>query len=227
MKNKMFPFFSMVVALVAALLLVSCDPGSDEVQPIPAAYVTLYNASPNSPDLDIVVDNRQINTYPFEYSAHTGYLRFYTGTRNIKFSPYNAHNVIADTTVTLLDKNVYSLFIVDSDIIILNDSSDAVAQGKAKVRIINLSPDAAPVALREKDADTPLTENLAFKDASGFIEVEGKTYNLEVVSSGSEPTLTLSAVNLAPGTFHTIVVRGYRTPPTGNTNVISAQVLKN
>ena len=47
----------------------------------PIAFVSLYHGSPNAPDSDVEVDNRQINTYPLEYTDYTGYLRFYTGER--------------------------------------------------------------------------------------------------------------------------------------------------
>lgn len=232
MKNRMFRVVAIVMAVCSAFVFASCDVGNDDVKPMPVAYVTLYNASPNSPDLDIVVDERQINAYPFEYADNTGYLPFYTGSRDIEFSPYNANNVVADTTVTLLDQHAYSMFVVDqyehAEILILEDTSAAApAEGKAMIRVVNLSPDAAPVALHEKDETSALTANLSFKDASEFFEVDGKTYDFEIVSSGSESTLNLNDINLAPGTYHTIVVRGYRTPPSGNTNVISAEVIRN
>ncbi|HEX6171056.1 MAG TPA: hypothetical protein VFZ33_15315 [Chitinophagaceae bacterium] len=54
------------VSLLA--VLAGCDDDDDEnnVVPVEVAYVSLYNASPNSPDLDIVVDDRLINVYPLD-----------------------------------------------------------------------------------------------------------------------------------------------------------------
>src|SRR5688572_26090583 len=91
-----------IVACSSLVFIMGCDPSDGEdIQPSPIAYVSLYNASPDAPDLNIVVDSRQINTYPFEYSDHTGYLRFYIGDRNLKFGPFGASNAVVDTTVTL------------------------------------------------------------------------------------------------------------------------------
>ena len=223
----------MAVLVVAgmAFVMASCDMDTDPAPYLPTAYVTLYNASPDSPNLGIVVDGRQINSNPFEYADNTGYLRFYTGNRTIRFSPFGASNIVADTTLTLKDQYGYSLFVAGQynhvEVVVLQDTADAPAAGKALIRIVNLSPDAAPVSLREKDASTGLTGNLSFKEASAFIEVDAKTQDFEIVSAGSEATLHLKDIRLTEGSFQTIVVRGYRTPPSGNSNFINADIVRN
>lgn len=215
-----------------SLFLTSCldDDNNADLQDIPVSYVNLYNASPDAPDLNIIVDNRQINSGPFGYTDNTGYLRFYTGERNIKFGPYGANNVTLDTVVTLQDDKAYSFFVVDNyqsaELLVLTDTAATPAAGKARVRFVNLSPDAQPLALKIKDAAGNLTENEPFKEATPFIELDVKSYNFEVVSAtGAE--LTLPNISLPEGTYHTVIVRGYKTPPTGNNNVLSGEIIKN
>ncbi|HEX6893416.1 MAG TPA: DUF4397 domain-containing protein [Chryseolinea sp.] len=234
MVKKMFRAgMSVLFACISLVFIVACDPDGDEsVQPSPVSYVSLYNASPNAPDLDIVVDNRQINTYPFQYSDHTGYLRFYTGDRNLKLGPFGANNIVVDTTITLEDEKAYSIFLVDeftnAGLLILNDNSEAPESGKAKVRFVNLSPDGEAVLLKVKSESVALTEEKSFKEATDFFEVDANTFDFEVIgSSNSETKLQVPGVELQEGWFYTILVRGYTTPPAGNTNVLSAEVLVN
>lgn len=222
-----------LLACASLVFIVGCDPDGDEnAQPSPVSYVSLYNASPNAPDLNIVVDDRQINTYPFEYSDHTGYLRFYTGDRNLKFGPFGASNIVVDTTLTLEDQKAYSIFVVDNfttaGLLVLSDNSEAPASGKAKVRFVNLSPDGEAIQLKVKGESTSLTEDEAFKEATDFFEVDANTFDFEVINSGSgEAKLQIPGVELQDGWFYTILVKGYTTPPSGNTNVLSAEVLVN
>lgn len=222
-----------ILTCASLVFIMSCDPDdSEDIQPSPVSYVSLYNASPDAPDLNIVVDNRQINTYPFEYSDHTGYLRFYIGDRNLKFGPFGASNIVVDTTVTLENEKAYSIFVVDdfteASLLILNDNSDAPTSGKAKIRFVNLSPDGGAVQLKVKDDPTSLTEDEGFKEATEFFEVDAKTFDFEVVSGGNGVSqLHIPGVELQEGWFYTIVVKGYASPPTGNTNVLSAEVLVN
>lgn len=215
-----------------ALLLMRCDLDDDSnVQPIPISYVSIYNAIPDAPDLDLTVDNRLVNPRAFEFGDNTYYQNFYTGTRKFEVTPYGADNVVADTTITLVDGNIYSIFMVDefskAQILVTNDSAALSEEGKVKVRLINLSPDASPVALKVKDDANTLIQNQAFKNASGFVELNPETYDFEIISSGGEEAILVPGVDLQSGAARTIVVRGYRHPPAGNTNVISAEVVIN
>jgi len=233
--KKMFYAGMGLVSACASLILVGCDLNdADTAQPaIPVSFVSLYNASPDAPALDIEVDNRQINSYPFGYADYTGYLQFYTGNREIRFTPHGANNVVADTTVTLVDSQAYSIFVADeyqkASIVTLADSAaNAPASGKAMVRVINLSPDLAPASLKEKNAAINIATNLAFKKASGFAEVDAKSYSFQITTAeASEPVLSLDDITLREGGFYTVVVRGYHTPASGDTRVLSAEVVTN
>ena len=231
--RKMFRWGSLGVLGSLAFLLTSCDLNDDDnnVQPIPVSYVSIYNAVPNAPDLDLTVDSRLVNSRPFEFGDNTYYLNFYTGGRKFQISPYGANNVVVDTTLTLVDGNAYSVFFVDefnkAKILVTNDSAALSNPEKVKVRLINLSPDASPVTLKVKDDTIALTEGQAFKKASGFVELDPKTYSFEITSAGGEQPIVIPNVELEAGEVRTIVVRGYRTPPAGNTNVISAEIIRN
>jgi hypothetical protein len=204
----------------------------DDNPTVPVALVSMYHGSPDAPDLDIEVDNRQINFYPFEYADFTGYLRFYTGQRNLKFGPYAASNIVIDTTVTFERDQAYSVFVVeayeDASIVVLHDNSAPPSSGKAKVRVINIAPDAPAIDFAEQDGADALVEGLSFKEASDFIEVDADEFDFQVrTSTGIEVLLQLPDINFQPRYYYTVIVRGYLSPPSGNTNVLSAQIVVN
>ena len=231
MRSKISAGIAGLVAGVS-LVLTGCNVNSDNnVQPqIPVSYVAIYNESPDSPGLSFVIDNNQINYHPLDYSEYSGYLSFYTGTRTLKVGPFGASNIVVDTTLTLVDQKYYSVFIVDNyskaEALVLSDSGQAPAAGFAKVRLVNLSPDAGSVKLTAGSA--VVADSLNFKAATQFVQVDATTKKFTVTSDdGGTVNLALPDTNLVSGAFYTFLVRGYKTPPTGNTNVLSAEVVSN
>lgn len=218
---------SMLLAFTGCL-----DDDDSPVANVPVAFVSLYNGSPNAPQLDIEVDNNQINATPFEYAEYTGYLRFYTGERNLKFGPYASSGINIDTTVTFEPNKAYSVFVVDEfesgEVVVLNDSSNAPAAGKANIRIINLSPDAGNIDFLMAGATENWASDLEFKAATTFKQVDADNFDFQVrTSAGDELLLSLPDTQLLPGQYYTVIVRGYETPPGGNTNVLAAQIVVN
>src|SRR5215216_3737284 len=113
MKSRLIRVIAGMVACVALVGATGCKDDNDpQAEPAPVAFVSLYHASPDAPDLSVIVDNEQVNTYPLDYSEYTGYLRFFTGDRRLQFGPFGASNVVIDTTVNLVAGNLYSVFVV-------------------------------------------------------------------------------------------------------------------
>ena len=222
------------IFLVAALVIImaSClDDDTAPVEPAPVSYVSIYHASPDAPGLDIVVDDRQINTNSFDYSDFSGYLNFRTGDRNFKLTATNAANTFIDTTFTFVDGKAYSVFIADKvasiEAVLLADSAAQPAAGKAMLRFIHLSPDASAVDIvSDKLADGQAFKGKGFKNASNFTEVDASSYSFTVKEAGTdEVLLTAENIHLQEGGFYTVILRGLANPPAGVTNVLSLEVL--
>jgi hypothetical protein len=214
------------------LLLTGClNNDSDSVQPIPVGYVSIYHASPDAPELDILVDNRKINFGPLSYSDHSGYLNFYTGDRELKFNASGAANALIDTVLKVEDGNAYSIFVINSvshlETLVVRDSAQTPAAGKAMIRFVQLSPDASAMDLAITDnGGSVLFKDVAFKEATAFMEVDAASTSFEIRNSDSgNVALSANGVSLQAGGYYTVVTRGFETPPSGNTNVLSVEVL--
>ena len=238
MSKNIMNFFSgkirgVFFSLALIVLLTSCLDNDDEfvTEPVQVAYVSVYHASPDAPDFDIIVDDRAINVNPFDYTSYSGYLNFFTGNRNIKFNAVNASNALIDTTFNFEQGKAYSLFAIDRlsnlQALLVVDSAAAPAAGKAMVRFVHLSPDAPAldVAVSGQTAD-PLFAGNSFKQATPFQEIDAKTYSFDITNAGaSDVLLSAENVTLSAGRYYTIVTRGFKTPPAGNTNILSVEVL--
>lgn len=228
---------SILVAVLPAILLLSgClnDDDSHVVPDVPAAFVSMYHTAPSAPALDILLDNRRLNSKAFTYSDfnYLAYLRFYTGERELKFTPYNNSNTLLDTAVTFEADEFYSVFLINEDnelnAWIVEDELPDVDQGKAMVRIVHVAPDAESINLTKEEDESPLFSEVEFKNASEFISIDAESVSFAVTSSEDESELaTVSNYKFAAGNYYTIVVKGYITPPTGNNNKLSVQVIQN
>lgn len=226
-------FRGIFFSLTFIILLAACMDDDDDfvTEPVEVAYVSIYQASPDAPDIDITVDDRQINRNPFDYTSYSGYLNFYTGSRNFKFSPANANNVLVDTTFSFEDQKIYSLFVInrlsDIEALLVVDSTAAPAEGKAMIRFVHLSPDAPAFDVAVSgETDSTSFVNKSFKEATGFQEVKADTYDFQIKNAGgAEVVLTAEDIDIRPGRYYTIVTRGFANPPEGNTNVLSVEVL--
>jgi hypothetical protein len=214
------------------LFMASCldDDNDPQNQPMPVAYVSIYHASPNAPELDVFVDGRAVNR--LDFTDYTGYLNFYTGTRNFKVNPFNASNALVDTTITFADGAFYSMFIVNNlsnvEALTVRDSASAPSTGKAKIRFINLSPDASALDVISNEGGAPMFEAQEFKQASDFVEVDAANSSFVIKPAGqSEELVEVSDTELRPGRFYTIIARGFANPPAGNNNALSLEVIEN
>lgn len=218
---------------IMAVSLTSCldDDDGVVVPDVSVAYVSLYHASPDAPPLDVLADNNLIFYNPIEYSEYTGYLRFYTGERELKFSPYNANNTLVDTTVTLEESALYSIFVIGEEddlqtLILEDDIPDTTDENSAVVRIVNLSPDGPSVDISNEEG--VVFEDIAYKKASDFIEIPAGSTTFDLTATGESEVITSVAdYDFKEGFVYTIIVRGYENPPSGNNNGLSVQVTRN
>lgn len=229
-------FAGILSLVILSMTMVACDDDDDDDDDIvsqPVAYVSMYQGSPDAPALDILVDGNIINTYPFDYTDYTGFLRFRTGDRSLSFGPYDGNNIVVDTTVSLEEDEVYSIFLAGEypdqiAPLIVQDGDEDPSEGNAMLRFVNLSPDVNTIDLRTEGSTEATFDDQDFREAPMFEEIDAAEYDFEVTdSAGDSVLLDVPNVDLIPGYYYTFIVRGYQTPPSGNNSDLSAQIIVN
>lgn len=224
------------IALFAIGLLTfslsSClDKDTEAPEPQPRSFVSFYHGSPDAPDVDILINTQKLNSQPFKYSDYSNYLSFNPGSVRVKFTPVNSQVAYVDTALTFKNDKAYSLFLIDKldqiDVLVVKDSLVAPGAGKARVRFVNLSPDASSVDLASTGSSaTTLFGDVAFKEHTEYQDVNSGVYSLQVKSTGTnEVLLPVSNIDLAAGKIYTFLFRGFKTPPAGNTKGLNFQML--
>ena len=227
-----------ITLLLCGLLTISLTACFDDYEtptPRPLTYLAVYHGSPDAPDFDIYVDNNRINSQPFKFTHYSDYFNFVSpGTHRFKFTPVNAANAFIDTAITLTEDKVYSLFVVDQlqdmELLVVEDSMIAAGTGESALRLLQLSPDAPAVDVVsvKNNSSTPLFTNMDFRESTPFRKVASGSQNIQLRRAGTpEVLLTVPNVMLEPGRNYSFIVRGLVTPPAGNYNVLSLQLIRN
>ncbi len=160
------------------------------------SFVRVIHASPYVGTADVFVDGNKLLS-SFAFGSVTNYASIPPGPHNVQIalvgkginasviretltvSPGVAYTVAAiGTQPTNLSLEVF----VDNNIL---------APGKAKFRTYQLSPDAGPVTV--SSGGTTLLNGITYQNASNYLEEPAGQYNLSVLSSTNNATLSTSA----------------------------------
>lgn len=198
-------------------LLSSCLKNNDSYYaPPPVAFVSFIQASTNEPPMDFYMNNNKVNLAPINYGDGLDYFRAYTGKRTLSFYNAGTTTLLFSDTATLNVNVAYSVFLTNASatsaspsILLLTDSINKPASGKANIRFVNVSPDAPAVDLAVLDS-AAFVSNKAYKGYSLFLPIQGgKTYTFNVLQHGTNTVLaTLSDVPVNTGLVYTIWFHG-------------------
>jgi hypothetical protein len=206
--KRSLAFASLICAV--CLLLSSClkENNNANYNP-PAALLTVLQASPDEPQLDVYLDNDKININPLNFGDGINYLRAYTGVRNAIFNNHATTAKVFSDTVRLNQNVAYSLFLANKptqpEIVLLTDSLTRPDAGTTTVRFVNLSPDSAPVSLAVQGAQV-VAGNIPYKGHTAFVPINGNlNYTFEVRQGTTNTVLaTLPNIILNTGSVYTI-----------------------
>jgi hypothetical protein len=183
----------MSLAIVMGLLLSAfafAFAPSDASAQAATGKVRVAHLSPDAPAVDVYVDgNRALSNVPFK--AISNYLDVPAGSRRFEVRPAGAAATSApviNATATVEAGKAYTVgavgLLANIRANVWADDLSAAPSGQSKVRVYHASPDAPAVDVAPKGA-APVVSNLAFPNASGYLNLPAGTYDLEVRAAGT------------------------------------------
>ncbi|NJN15579.1 MAG: DUF4397 domain-containing protein [Oscillochloris sp.] len=199
-----FKFIAGMLATVLSLLFVPAAFAQSGT-----AQVRVIHASPDAPAVDVYVNgNRTLTNVPF-FTA-SDYLDLPAGTYQIQVTPTGADvsQAVIDASATVEAGMAYTIAatgqVANIQPTIIVDDLSAPASGQAKVRVYHFSPDAPAVDVKLAAGDT-LISNLAFPNASDYLEVPAGSYDLQVTPAGdSAVVIDLAGTQLESGRIYSV-----------------------
>ncbi len=231
--------------LAGSLLLTACE--KNEPQGLgeekDKAKVIFVNAAPNGASTPAVAQREiaiwpfyngvQFNNFPIKFPWSNGYKAFVPGNLVMRFDTARSQNNdpagpagnVAQITIPVTADTYYSVYAVGTaqnvETVVLTDDLSLPSAGKAKIRIMNYSPDAGPIDVAVVGAGgAVLASNLGFKGVKDFFEIDPGNYSLEIREAGTTRVLrSRTNVIIDPASCYSIWARGFNTLPSpGNTN---------
>ena len=207
-----------VAALVASttLLLAIAIPATAA----DTARVRVLHASPDAPNVDVYLDDTKVDALTnVPFKAISAYLSVPAGAHNVKVVPTGGTvtDAVIDADVTFASGTSYTVaatnVVASIEAQVLVDAATPSANG-AQVRVVHFSADAPAVDVRP-DGGSPIVTNLAYPDATDYLDIAAGTYDLEVCATGTDTCpLDLDPVSVENGTSYTAFAVGSLTGET-------------
>jgi hypothetical protein len=160
------------------------------------AYVRVVHASPAAGAVDVYADGSKL-LHDFTFGSVTGYVPVAAGSHRIQVAPNGKGPgaSVIDVTISLHGGTYYTAAALGTKSSGFSlkafVDNNCVPQGKAKVRVYHLSPNAGPVNVAV-GGHTVLSD-LTYHHASGYLKVAPGSYTFEVTAINPGVTIPLSA----------------------------------
>ena len=209
-------FNYLFISLFLVSFLFSCD--KDET-PQATASINVIHASPDAPGVDLLVDNSKVNTVDLNFPEASGYLKVFSGTRNIKVNATGTNNSVINADLTFSADRYYSVYaynrLASIAAIVVEDNLAMPAAGQAHIRFFHLSPNAPIVTVGTLSGATftPVFSNRSFETQAtasanqNFTPVAAGTYTFDVQANGAS-VLNLPNIVLQAGKIYTVFAKG-------------------
>ena len=225
--NPTLRILAVAALFVGAFATAGCN-DDNSTAPMPAARVLVVHASPDAPNVDLLVDNT-LKGSGLAYPINTGYLSVTPRTRNVRVNVTGTSTTVINANLDLINGANYAVFVADSVSkiapVVLTDNLATPAAGKVHVRFVQLSPNAPAVDVGVTGGGV-VFGNKTFKQFTDFSPLDAGTYNLEVrLANTSTVVLPLPGITLATGMIYTGFAKGFVSG--AGAQVLGAQIIVN
>jgi hypothetical protein len=205
----------LTLLLAASALTAACSDDDDNTAPEGQSRVRVVHASPDAPDVDVLVDDAVVLS-DVPYLAASDYLELADGGHNVKVNAAGTSTTVIDTDVDLADGSDYTVIasglVANIEPLVLEDDNSAPAAGNVRVRAIHGAPSApaVDVYVTPPGADLalipPALSNVAFGDVSDYIEAPAGDYQVRITAAGTKTVVIDSgALTLTSGQVRTAI----------------------
>lgn len=204
---------ALALALLGAVALGGCD-DDDPTSPATTAQLRVVHASPDAPNVDVLVDGAAaLTNVPF--GAASAYLNVPAGTRELQVRATGTTTTVIDADAQLVAGDAYTVLatglVANIAPLVLEDDLALPATGNAKVRLVHAAPGAGTVDIyvTAPTADlataTPTLAAVPFRAASDYLQVPAGTYRVRVTPTGTKTVAIDVNATLAAGQVRTAV----------------------
>lgn len=186
------------------------------------AMVRVLHGSPDAPSVDVFVNATKVDALSgVTFGQLTAYAAVPGGTYSIKVCATADNTVCPIGPINLTFEAGKKYTIAASDLLaqikanVFEDGSPVA--GKASVRVVHLSADTPAVDVLTQDGATKVVDNLAYPDATGYLQLAPGSYDLKVCAHADNTVCPLdpAALDLAGGTAYTVFAVGGLQPASG------------
>jgi hypothetical protein len=202
---------------LTAMVIASCGKDNNNVAPVarPGA-LAIAHASPGSPEYSFYINGTKASTKSLTYGTFLSYGTINSGKYEFAITKKDGKDVLTKSIVDIQSDKAYSLYIADLPskpvFVFTADDLSVPAAEKAKIRFINLSPDAGDLDLKVAGKDSSLFKKTSFKTGTGFVSIDpGAELNFEVTTNAQSTVLaTLPKTKIEKGKIYTIWAKGLK-----------------
>jgi hypothetical protein len=219
----------LVAPLVAAGLLLSL---AAPAMAADTADVRVLHASPDAPAVDVYLDDTIVDALTnVPFGTISDYLEVPAGDHNVKvYATGTTADPVIDADVTVAAGAAYTIAATGAlaDIapqVLEDDVSPSCST--AKVRVVHFSADvpAVDVATAGSTPEEAVVKGLEYPDATGWLELPGGTYDLEVRLAGETTVaLPLPDVTIEDCSAYSVFAVGSAASPALGGNALQAVV---
>src|ERR687898_495854 len=206
-------------SLALQSLVTTVSPSCAEVMGLEGASsdacVRLVHTAPDAPPADIYLNDAEI-AENLEFGTATEYVLAPSGAdRGVRVTATGTpvEEAIIDASLDFDPGQAYEILVTgggdDLEATITGTDLRPLAQGQARLRVINASPDADAFDVGVEGSEENLFEGVEFREATDYVVLDAGEYALEVRPGGEDMTVALqSDATLEEGVTYDLIALG-------------------